>query len=106
VARAFERVAGAFEGEDGIALPEATRRAFGSNGIKVDGKLFALFTKGTLVLKLPAPRVAALIDAGRGAPFETGGGRIMKEWVALRGGATGWVALAREAHTFVAASKK
>jgi hypothetical protein len=45
-------------------------RKFGSNGLKVDGKLFALFTQGTLVVKLPKERVAALVAKGDGKPFE------------------------------------
>ncbi len=39
-------------------------REFGSNGLKVDGKLFALFTQGTLVVKLPKDRVLALVASG------------------------------------------
>jgi hypothetical protein len=33
-------------------------RTFGSNGLKVNSKLFALFTQRTLVVKLPKNRVA------------------------------------------------
>jgi TfoX/Sxy family transcriptional regulator of competence genes len=54
-------------------------RKFGSNGLKVDGKLFALFTQGTLVVKLPRERVAALVAARVGKPFDPGHGRQMKE---------------------------
>jgi hypothetical protein len=36
-------------------------RKFGSNGLKVNGKLFALFTQETLVVKLPKDRVAELV---------------------------------------------
>jgi TfoX/Sxy family transcriptional regulator of competence genes len=45
-------------------------RSFGSNGLKVNGKLFALFTQGTLVVKLPKDRAASLVASGVGKPFD------------------------------------
>jgi hypothetical protein len=39
-------------------------RKFGSNGLKVNGRLFALFTQGTLVVKLPPARVSILVGQG------------------------------------------
>ncbi|HEX4445297.1 MAG TPA: TfoX/Sxy family protein [Polyangiaceae bacterium] len=104
----FAKLVGAFADDDRVTPPEATRRAFGSNGLKVDGKIFAMLVRGSLVLKLPKERVAALLAAGEGAPFDTGGGRVMKEWVVLRLPERAWLALAREAQAFVggAAAKK
>jgi hypothetical protein len=78
-------------------------RAFGSNGLKVNDKLFALFTQGTLVVKLPKPRVAALVAAKIGKPFDPGHGRLMKEWLAVTDAKARWPELAREAHAFVTA---
>jgi TfoX/Sxy family transcriptional regulator of competence genes len=77
-------------------------RKFGSNGLKVDGKLFALFTQGTLVVKLPKDRVAALVAKGDGKPFDPGHGRLMKEWLTVVSPKLSWSALAKEAHAFVA----
>ena len=77
------------------------RRNFGSNGLKVDGKLFALFTQGTLVVKLPSERVAALVAEGVGEPFDPGHGRKMKGWLTVTRASASWLALAREAHAFV-----
>ena len=77
-------------------------RKFGSNGLKVDGKLFALFTQGTLVVKLPKERVAALVAKGDGKPFDPGHGRLMKEWLTVVSPKLSWNALAKEAHAFVA----
>jgi TfoX/Sxy family transcriptional regulator of competence genes len=77
-------------------------RKFGSNGLKVDGKLFALFTRGTLVVKLPKERVAALVAKGDGKPFDPGHGRLMKEWLTVVSPKLSWSALAKEAHAFVA----
>jgi TfoX/Sxy family transcriptional regulator of competence genes len=77
-------------------------RKFGSNGLKVDGKLFALFTQGTLVVKLPKERVAALVAKGDGKPFDPGHGRLMKEWLTVVSPKLSWNALAKEALAFVA----
>ncbi|MGA7612135.1 MAG: TfoX/Sxy family protein [Xanthobacteraceae bacterium] len=77
-------------------------RKFGSNGLKVDGKLFALFTQGTLVVKLPKDRVAALVAKGDGKPLDPGHGRLMKEWLTVVSPKLSWSALAKEAHAFVA----
>ena len=77
-------------------------RKFGSNRLKVDGKLFALFTQGTLVVKLPKERVAALVAKGDGKPFDPGHGRLMKEWLTVVSPKLSWSALAKEAHAFVA----
>ena len=74
---------------------------FGSNGLKVKGKLFALFTQDTLVVKLPKNRVAALCEDGIGKPFDPGHGRLMKEWLTVTSPKASWVALAKEAHAYV-----
>jgi hypothetical protein len=81
-------------------------RKFGSNGLKVGGKLFALFTQDTLVVKLPKARVAALVDGGIGKPFDPGHGRLMKEWLAVVSPRASWIDLAREAHDFVNGGKR
>jgi hypothetical protein len=77
------------------------RRKFGSNGLKADGKLFALFTQDTLVVKLANNRVSALVEAGVGTPFDPGHGRLMKGWLTVTSPRASWVDLAREAHAFV-----
>src|SRR5438270_10205567 len=76
-------------------------RKFGSNGLKVKGKLFALFTQGTLVVKLPKARVDELVGAKIGRRFDPGHGRLMKEWLAVTSRKASWVDLAREAHDYV-----
>jgi hypothetical protein len=76
-------------------------RKFGSNGLKINGKLFALFTQGTLVVKLPKERVSALVASGVGAPFDPGHGRLMKEWLSVVSPGASWVDLAKEVHDFV-----
>ena len=80
-------------------------RKFGSNGLKYHGKLFALFTQGTLVVKLPRARVAALVEARVGVPFDPGHGRLMKEWLTVTSTKASWTELAREARDFVKGSR-
>jgi hypothetical protein len=41
------------------------------------------------------------VASGVGEYFDSGHGRLMKEWVAVAGGRGRWVDLAREAHAFV-----
>ena len=83
-----------------------TGRKFGSNGLKVNGKLFALFTQGTLVVKLPKDRVEALVASKVGAPFDPGHGRLMKEWLTVTSRKASWLDLTREAHDFVGRGAK
>jgi hypothetical protein len=77
-------------------------KGFGSTGLKFKGKLFAMLSsKGKFVAKLPKDRVDELVRLGKGEYFDPGHGRLMKEWIAMRGATTSWVGLAREAHRFV-----
>jgi len=97
--RKFSPVIDAYEKRAGEG-----RRRFGSNGLKVNGKLFALLTQGTLVVKLPKERVAGLVGQGVGKPFDPGHGRLMKEWLTVTSPKASWIDLAKEAHDFVKAS--
>jgi len=74
-------------------------RKFGSNALKVKGKIFAMMSsRGEFVVKLPAARAAELV-AARAAKFFKSGGRTMKEWAVITSGS--WIDLAREAHAYV-----
>jgi len=76
-------------------------KGFGSSALKVKGRIFAMMSsKGSFVVKLPKERVDELVRLGKGRYFDTGRGRLMKEWVALDGPTGSWVELAREAHRF------
>jgi TfoX/Sxy family transcriptional regulator of competence genes len=72
-----------------------------SYGLKVNGKIFAMYGRGKFVAKLPKARVNALVDAGAGERFDPGHGRVMKEWIAIASHPASWLALATEAYTFV-----
>ena len=99
---AFESVVAAFSQDRRVEPPSPKRSSFGSNGLRVGGRIFAMLVRGALVVKLPRQRVAELIEAGRGEPFDAGKGRPMKEWVAVRSAPSTWIDLAREARRFVA----
>ena len=81
-------------------------RKFGKNGLKTEGgKLFALFTQGTLVVKLPSERVATLVAQGVGKPFDPGHGRLMKGWLTVTSAKASWTELTKEAYVLVKGSK-
>ncbi len=82
--------------------PEVSRgKMFGSTGLKVNGKVFAMLTKGNFVAKLPKERVDELVAAGDGRYFEPGHGRLMKEWISLSVDKREWLKFAEEACRFV-----
>lgn len=96
----FRQVIRAFARDRRVTVGDG--KGFGSGGLKVDGKLFALMSsRGHFVAKLPKQRVSELVAEGRGEAFDPGHGRLMREWIALRGADGDWVALAREARRFV-----
>lgn len=95
----FAPLLGALLRESGVT----PSRMFGSPGLKVRGKVFAILVKGRLVVKLPQERVDGLVASGKGEHFDPGHGRLMKEWVAVDPAAKAtWLELAKEAREFVA----
>jgi hypothetical protein len=87
-----------------LGIPGVTAgTGFGrSSGLRISGKIFALQNEAGLVLKLPRNRVEELIESGDGAPWVPGGGKVMKEWVALSTQAIPrWATLVVEAREFV-----
>jgi TfoX/Sxy family transcriptional regulator of competence genes len=100
-AERFDELLTFFAPDPRIRLPEGGR-GFGSNALRVDGKIFAMFVRGRLVVKLPKVRVDALVDSGEGVRFDANKGTPMKEWVSLHPGSmVSWQALAQEARDFV-----
>ncbi len=55
----------------------------GAQGIKLGGKMFAMFHKGQLLVKLPPKRVQEVIASGDGLPHDPGTGKPMKNRVLI-----------------------
>lgn len=98
----FAPVVQAFAGVPGVKAG----KLFASYGLKVNSKIFAMFGRGRLVVKLPKERVDEMLSAGRAERFNPGHGRLMKEWASFRSGESDWVRLAREAYDFVKKAKQ
>src|SRR5262249_58498719 len=59
-------------------------KRFGSSGLKIHNKIFAVLVRGKLVVKLPRPRVDALMASGDGERLDPRhDGRVMKERFSL-----------------------
>ena len=96
----YEDLVDEFAGVDGVTPPTGGS-GFGRGALRYHRKIFAMFVRGQLVVKLPAPRVAALVAATAGVPFDAGKGRPMREWIVLAGNDDGqWRALIAEAFAF------
>jgi hypothetical protein len=104
----FQRLVEAFAQRPGVTVPGgAGDRGFGSAALRVGGAIFAMLSRGSLVVKLPGDRVAELIATGTGQPFDAGKGRPMREWVSVPGADDlTWVSLADEAFAFVGRSAR
>ena len=96
----FEALAAQWLLDPAVTRPE--RRGFAQGGLMRHGKLLATLHGEELLLKLPAARVAELIAAGQGAPFDANKGKPMKEWLLANSDAD-WAALIHEAAAFVGA---
>lgn len=104
----FAALVDVFTGQPGVTGPDdGGRRGFGSSALRVHGSIFAMLTRGQLVVKLPAGRVTALIADGHGGPFHAGKGRPMKQWLAVTTtDHDAWHRLAREALEFVGSQRR
>jgi hypothetical protein len=101
----FEDMVGAFCDTEGVTLPHGGG-GFGRSALRYQGKIFAMFVRGQLVVKLPAPRVDDLVQEGQGARFDANKGTPMREWFSAGAGcAEPWRSLAAEALEFARASR-
>jgi hypothetical protein len=85
---------------DGVTPPEGGS-GFGRGALKYRRRIFAMFVRGQLVVKLPRKRVDELVTTGHGTRFDANKGTPMKEWFSLDPGSSlDWPALATEALDF------
>ena len=97
----YEDLVDEFTGEGGVTPPTGGS-GFGRGALRYRRKIFAMFVRGQLVVKLPAPRVDELVAGGHGDRFDANKGTPMKEWLSLDpGSALDWSPIAREALEFV-----
>jgi hypothetical protein len=102
----FETLVAQFAAVEGVTPPGETA-GFGSGALRVNGKIFVMFVRGRLVLKLPKVRVDELVDAGEGVRFDANKGTPMKEWLSLDPASTlDWPALSEEAFAFVSRRRR
>jgi hypothetical protein len=93
-------------GVDGVTPPPGGS-GFGRSALRYRGKIFVMFVRGRLVLKLPADRVADLVASGVGVHFDANKGTPMKEWLSLDPGSDlDWLTLATEGLDFARAKKR
>jgi hypothetical protein len=72
-----------------------------SSGLRIKSKIFAMLSKGQIVVKLPQTRVDELIERGEGERYESGG-HPLREWVLIKPTTEeGWMGLVQEAQAFV-----
>ncbi len=96
----YEDLVVEFMGEDGV-LPPQGGSGFGRGALRYRRKIFAMFVRGQLVVKLPGKRVDDLVAGGHGERFDANKGTPMKEWFSLDPESQlAWPALAREALDF------
>ena len=100
LAERYENLVDDLAGQDGVTPPQGGG-GFGRSAIRFNGKIFAMFVRGQLVLKLPEERIDDLIAAGHGERFDANKGTPMREWLSIdRGRDEPWLPLAQEALSF------
>ena len=96
----FEDLVDELVGLAGVTPPSGGS-GFGRSAVRYNGKIFVMFVRGQLVLKLPEGRIDDLISAGHGARFDANKGKPMREWLSLDPDSDQpWLPLAREALSF------
>lgn len=94
-----ERLIEHFAGRVGVA----EKKAFGRDALTLNGKVFAIFRLGELVVKLPAESGGELLDTGEATQFDPAHGRPMREWFVISSNAAPerWIELAEQSFGYV-----
>ncbi len=101
----YAEIVQALSARPDVAVGAGRKKGFGASALAVRGRIFAMLASGDrFVVKLPKTRVEELVAAGAGAPFDSGRGRVMKEWLVVAERGADWQELAEEARAFVATS--
>jgi hypothetical protein len=96
----YEDMVDELVGEAGVTPPQGGG-GFGRSATRFNGKIFVMFVRGQLVLRLPEGRVDELVLAGDGIRFDANKGTPMREWLSLDPDCgQPWLPLAREALSF------
>ena len=95
----YDALVDALTEQPGVTPPSEGGK-FGSAGLKVNGKIFAMLVRGEFVVKLPRKRVTELVSAGQGRNFDANRGRPLAEWF-VGNPECDWQQLAQEALSFV-----
>jgi hypothetical protein len=101
---AYRALASRFAADPRVTLPGEKRGKFGANGLKVDGKIFAMWVRGALVVKLAPNEIDAAVAAERGERLAMGK-RVMKEWLVVYEDERRWPVIARRARDYVAGER-
>jgi hypothetical protein len=105
-AERFEDMLGEFSDIDGVSLPHGGS-GFGRSALRYRGKIFAMFVRGDLVVKLSQQRVDELVAAGHGERFTANKETPMREWFAAAPDCPlPWSRLAADALTFARRSTR
>jgi hypothetical protein len=104
-AECYATITKAFADDPSVTVGAGRKKGFGASALATHGKIFAMLSsRNCFVVKLPKARVDQLVVAEKGARFDPGHGRVMKEWFEAGSGSTEeWLSLAQEAREFVAA---
>ena len=71
----YESIKAHFRGNPNVEIAEGK----GAQGLKHNGKMFVMFYKGDLTVKLSPEHVRRLIDLGDGLPHDPGTGKPMRD---------------------------
>jgi hypothetical protein len=92
-------------GRPGVTPPPGGS-GFGRGAVRFQKKIFVMFVRGRLVLKLPAARVDEFVAAGEGVRFDANKGTPMREWFSLDPeSGLPWLPLAMQALEFAQSAR-